>query len=373
MRIIFDIGHPAQVHLFRNAVRQLQFDGHDVAVTCSDKDVTVRLLEGYGIPYHLIGRSRRGLVKLFFEMLARDWRLLRFARSFRPDILVGGPGNVTAPTVGRLLRKPSIVFDDTEHSKYEHLLMDRLATMICTPVCYKRRLGRMQVRYDGYPPLAYLHPKYFKPDPSVLSALGLGGSEKLVVMRFVALQASHDSGASGFSPAAKVRLVEGFQSRGRVIITSESPLPEALRKYQLKVSPEQLHSIMSYADLYVGDGGTTAVEAALLGTPSVHCVRVARGDRVLSAADIHGTFWDLQNRYGLLFTFTDEEQAIRKAWELLGMADAKRIWRGRVENLLANSTDVTSFMTWIIPNSPSGLKRIRNHVPVRREKLTDAY
>ncbi len=372
MRIIFDIGHPAQVHLFRNAVWQLQRDGHEVAVTCSDKDVTIGLLRGYGVPYHVIGRSRRGVAKLFLEMLARDWRLLRFALSFKPDVMVGGPGNVTAPTVGRLLRKPSVVFDDTEHSRYEHLLMDRLATIICTPACYKKELGRPQLRYDGYPPLAYLHPRYFRPDPAVLSGLGLGEGEKLVVMRFVAFQASHDVATTGFSPAAKLKLVEGLEKHGRVIITSESPLPESLRKYQLRVSPEQLHSVLSYADLYVGDGGTTAVEAALLGTPSVHCIRVVRQGRVLSAADIHGSFWDLQNRYRLLYTFTDEEQAIGKAGELLGLTDAKKIWKGRVENLLANSTDVTSFITWVIRQSPSGLQHIRGQVSVR-ERLTDAY
>ncbi len=372
VRVIFDIGHPAQVHLFRNAIRQLQGEGHQVAITCSDKDVAIRLLEGYGIPYRVIGRSRRGLVRLAFEMLARDARLLRFARSFKPDILVGGPGNVTAPAVARLLRKPSVVFDDTEHSRYEHFLMDRLATIICTPASYKKRLGRMQVRYEGYPPLAYLHPRYFKPDPSVLPALGLAPGERVVVMRFVAFHASHDSATSGFSLAAKRRMVESFRKYGRVIITSESPLPEDLGQYQLKLSPEQLHSVLFYSDLYVGDGGTTAVEAALLGTPAVHCVRVARGDSVLSAADIHGTFWDLQNRYGLLFSYTDEDQAVRKAGELLGMTDAKKIWRDRLDSLLASSTDVTSFMAWIIPGSCSGIENIRGRMPVHGG-LTDAY
>lgn len=359
MRVIFDIGHPAHVHLFRNAIRILENSGHDVAITCSDKDVTIALLRSYGMSYHVIGKSRKGLFRLFFEMLARNARLFRFARSFKPDVLVGGAGNVTAPIVGRLLRKPSIVFDDTEHSKYEHLLMDRLATLILTPACFKKELGRKQVRYDGYHALAYLHPSYFKPDPSVLSLLNLAEGEKLVVMRFTAFQASHDAGVFGFSIAGKRRMIQDFRECARVVVTSESPLPEDLRQYQLKVSPEQLHSILYYSDLYVGDSGATTVEAALLGTPAVHCERTVRRGRVIAATDYCGTFWEIQSRYGLLYSFPDEDAALTKAAELLHMTGAKEIWRGKLDRLMAEKIDVSALMTWIVGDCPASMKQIR--------------
>jgi len=75
MRITFDIGHPGHVHFFKNAVRKLQDRGHEIAITSGDKDAAIALLWSYGMSYHVIGKSRKGLVRLFFEMVARASRL----------------------------------------------------------------------------------------------------------------------------------------------------------------------------------------------------------------------------------------------------------------------------------------------------------
>jgi hypothetical protein len=37
LKILIDIGHPAHVHFFRNAIRVLEGRGHDVKVTARDK------------------------------------------------------------------------------------------------------------------------------------------------------------------------------------------------------------------------------------------------------------------------------------------------------------------------------------------------
>ena len=39
---------------------------------------------------------------------------IQIARSFKPDLLVGGVGNVYVAHIGKLIGKPSIVFDGTE-------------------------------------------------------------------------------------------------------------------------------------------------------------------------------------------------------------------------------------------------------------------
>ena len=348
MRIIFDVGHPAQVHFFKHAVRKLQDRGHETAITCGDKDVTIALLKSYGMPYHVIGRSRRGLVRLFFEMVVRDIRLLRFARTFKPDVLVGGCGNVTAPTVARLLRKPSIVFDDTEHSKYEHFLMDRLATLICTPACYKKDLGAKQLRYDGYHPLAYLHYNYFRPDPSVLGDVGLAENERFVVVRFVSWAASHDVARHGF--IRKREFVERLSEHARVLVSSESAMDEHLEKYRLRVPPQKLHSLLHYASLSFGDGGTTAVESALLGTPTVHYEYARCKDGKYSTTQDIGVFDELVNRYGLVRTFSDEDEAIEESLSLIRNRDSKAECGERARRVFENKIDVTAFMVDLIEN-----------------------
>lgn len=47
--MFLDIGHPAQVHLFKNFYRVLREEGHGVVVYARDKDCTLKLLRAEGI------------------------------------------------------------------------------------------------------------------------------------------------------------------------------------------------------------------------------------------------------------------------------------------------------------------------------------
>ncbi|MFW9998329.1 MAG: hypothetical protein ACFFD4_40195, partial [Candidatus Odinarchaeota archaeon] len=60
---------------------------------------------------------------------------------------------------------PVYVFYDTEHATISNLLAYPFATCIYVPRCYRKQIRWRHVRYSGYHELAYLHPKYFKPDP----------------------------------------------------------------------------------------------------------------------------------------------------------------------------------------------------------------
>jgi predicted glycosyltransferase len=42
VRLLFDIGHPAHVHYFRNLVSLLEEGGHEVLVTSREKDILVK-------------------------------------------------------------------------------------------------------------------------------------------------------------------------------------------------------------------------------------------------------------------------------------------------------------------------------------------
>ena len=43
MKILFDMTHPADVHLFKNVLRSLENNGHEISVTTLDKDITIKL------------------------------------------------------------------------------------------------------------------------------------------------------------------------------------------------------------------------------------------------------------------------------------------------------------------------------------------
>jgi predicted glycosyltransferase len=86
MKILLDIHHPAHVHFFRNAIEILKQDGHKIIVTARDKDLTLRLLDSYQIPYVCISKESLSKFGLAKELLLRNQKLAKLVRSKRPDV-----------------------------------------------------------------------------------------------------------------------------------------------------------------------------------------------------------------------------------------------------------------------------------------------
>lgn len=331
MRILVDIGHPADVHLFRHAVAEWRARGHEVLITARDKDVAFTLLDHYGLDYISTGRAKGGIVAGGFELLGRLVTFGRIISRFRPDVMIGhgGPGWVH---VGWLRRIPSFLCADTEHARLNHVIALPFATKICTPACYKDDLGPKQVRYNGSHQLAYLHPRRYTPSPATLVAAGIEPEERFFLVRFVAWKATHDVGYQGFSTEGKKQLVRALSQIGRVIITSESPLPQELEPYRMSLSPTAILDLLYYSSLYVGEGGTMASEAAVLGTPAIYVNPLTMG------------YIEEEEAYGLLHRIVDEQQAIQRAVELARDETAKEAYRQRRERLLEDKVDVTAWL-----------------------------
>lgn len=354
MRILIDIGHPAHVHQFRNAIHLLEARGHDVLVTSRNKEVTFALLDKYSIPYVKVGDYANNNIKKAINMFKIDAELYSVTSKFQPDILIGGVGNVYIAHVSWLLRRPSILFNDTEHGKLQDQLSYPFTTTICTPSCYTRDLGEKQVRYNGYHELAYLHPNRFTPDPAVLTELDLAEGDPFIIVRFVSWQASHDVGYNGLTLDTKRKAVHEFEKYGRVFITSEKPLPEEFEKYRISVSPEKMHDLLYYATLLYGESATMASECAVLGTHAIFCDFAGRG------------YTDEEERdYNLVYNFkldeSSQENSIEKAVELLQDPALKTKGREKQKRLLNDKIDVTAFMVWFIENYPQSVAIIKRN------------
>jgi predicted glycosyltransferase len=336
MKVLLDILHPAHAHFFRHAIRLLESAGHEVMITARDKDLTLQLLARFGFPYHVISREAPSRAGLAGELLARDVRLAQVARRWRPDVMASIAGISTA-LVGFLTRIRNLVFYDTENATLSNLLSYPFATEVITPDCYRRRVLGRHVTYAGYHELAYLHPNRFRPDPSLLEAAGVDPEEPYSVVRFVSWRALHDVGkGGGISAVGRQRLLQVLSERGRVFVTSEDRLPEKLADFEIPVPPDQLHHLLSFARLYVGESSTMASESAILGTPAVYI-------------DPIGTpFTDEQEqRYGLCFNFKPEqlEDLLSCCRDLLER-DLKRQpkFQARRERMLADKIDVTDLI-----------------------------
>lgn len=351
MRVLFNIGHPAQVHLFKNLIWGMERRGHQCKITTIAKDVSLYLLDAYGFEYEVVGEGRPTLATKALELLRVESRLYRIARSFRPDLLIGGVGNVYVAHVGKLLRKPTIVFDDTEHAKIDHRLMDPFVSIICTPSCYREYIGPKQIRYNGYHELAYLHPNHFAPNPAVLTELDLIEDDPFIIVRFVSWEASHDVGQHGLRD--KVGLVKALEHYGRVLITSERALPPELQPYQIGVSPEKIHDLLYYATLYVGEGGTMASEAAVLGTHAIYVNSLGLG-----------YIAEENEKYHLISDFSGkactDETVQTEARRLLQNPDLRKVGKEKGYALVQDKIDVTAFMVWFVENFPDSVSLMKN-------------
>jgi hypothetical protein len=348
MKILIDIGHPAHVHYFRNFIKIMESKGHKFIVTTRDKECTIKLLEFYKINYICTGKSRKSVVGKMLSLLQNDLKIFLVALKHNPDIFLSFFLPFPAH-VGWILKKPVIGFTDTEHAALSIKLTKRFTDVILTPSCYTKDLGKKQIRFNGYMELCYLHPNYFKPNPSILNLLGVRENEKYVIMRFVSWNASHDVGHSGLSIEMKHKAVKELSKYAKVFISSEGELPKDLKQYQIKIPPEKMHDALAFATLFVGESGTMASECVMLGTPAFFI-------NTLTAGTL-----EMQEESGLLFMFTKFEGVLEKAVELLNTPNLKQEFQNRRQKMLADKIDVTAFMVWFVENFPESFKIMKEN------------
>ncbi len=344
MKIFVDIGHPAHVHYLKNTIRILQSKGHTFIITARDKEVTFRLLESFGLEYHNRGKGGTGLLKNIFYLIKTDWQLLKIARQHQPDIFFSGASAHMAH-VSKLMNKPYVGFDDTEHASLNQKLYLPFSDVILTPDCFNTSLGNKQIRFKSYLELAYLHPNYFKPDTEIKQKLGIPSNEKLALIRFVAWEAFHDRGQAGLSLEFKINLIKELSRYCRIIISSESKLPDTLKKFEFRFPPEKLHDIIFYSDIYIGEGATMASESVMLGVPAIYV-------NPLSA----GTLKEQEQKYGLVYQFENENGVLEKAFEILNLPNSKFSYHQKKLKLLSEKIDITAFFVWFIENYPLSFK-----------------
>lgn len=320
--------------------------GHEVLITATKKDISLKLLDNLGYRYVNLGSYGDTLLQKLINLPIIDLRMYRAVKKFDPDLFIG-LGSIRAPHVAFALRKKSIVIDDTEISREQMMLFLPFVNVVCTPAYFKLDLGRKQVRFNAYKELAYLHPAYFQPDPRVLDTLGIKSDETFIVVRFITWGASHDLGHHGI--VNRLEFVRQLEKYGRVFVSSEGDLGPEFDGYRLDLPPEKFHDLLSYATLYVGEGGTTATEAALLGTHSI---------LIDTSAKQCGNFHDLHS-YGLLW-FTDHtDEGLLLAKKLLQDPSTKIKGREKLQKLLDEKIDINKFIVWFVENYPESFLRMK--------------
>lgn len=361
MRIMIDIGHPAHVHLFKNFAKIMIGKGHQVLFTCREKEFEIELLKANGFTYQSFGRKYKSIIGKILGLLKFDFMEWKACLKFKPDVLLSH-GSMYAAHAAWLVRKPHIAFDDTYNMEQIHLY-EPFTPVLLTGDYDHPQISKKEIRYAGYHELSYLHPNYYKPDKGVLKDLGVRPDEKYVLVRFIALNATHDIGNKGVSPKQKIEAVKKLSKYARVFISAEGALPKELEEYRLKTRPEQILDVMAFASLVWGESITIPAEAAVLGVPAIN-------NNNMKSWYLH----DEQDNYGLCFCYKANEEELEKALqqciELLkrDKQELANEWRAKRDKLLNDHIDVTAFLVWFVENYPES-KRIMTDNPEYQKRF----
>jgi predicted glycosyltransferase len=164
-------------------------------------------------------------------------------------------------------------------------------------------------------------------------------------MRFVAMKGHHDVGQQGLTLDQKEALVNLLKPHGRVIITSERAIEPEFEQYRLPVPPEDIHSLMAYSSMFVGDSQTMTSEAAVLGVPALKCNTFAGR---LSVPNM------LEQQYELCKAYTPEQfgDMYSNIEQLLAKdpTELKTEWQAKRQKMLSEMIDPTEFFVNYIEN-----------------------
>ena len=348
MRILIYLGHPAHFYNYRNVILKLKADGHEVDVLIKKKDVLEDLLDNEGIPYHNILKEGRkdSTLGIAWGLLKRTWRLNAFCSKIHPDLLTGT--SVENSIIGKLRHIPGININEDDaavvpkYAKLSYPWADEILTPI---VCDNGKWNNKSVKYNSYHELAYLHPDHFTPDRRIVEKYFQVDAPYFLI-RFAKLKAHHDSGIKGINTEIAQHLIDILKPYGRVFISSERELEPQFEPYRIHIKPIDMHHVMAFADLYLGDSQTMAAEAGVLGVPFVRFNDfVGRIGYLRELEDVY------QLGYGIK---TDQVGKLYETVErLIMMPERKSVFKQRRAQMLSEKINFAAFLTWFIEQYPS--------------------
>lgn len=365
MKVLVYLGHPAHFYLYKNAITQLRADGHQVEICIKKKDILQQLLDNQGWKYHNILKEGRKSNKLGMAigMLKRTWRQMSICLKFKPDILTGT--SVENSYIGKILSIPVINCneDDAAAVPLYAKLSYPWANVILNPiVCNSGKWDTKAIKYPSYQELAYLHPNHFTPSTSVVSGYGIDINQPYFIFRFASLKAHHDSGISGINTEIAQHLIDILAPHGTIYITSERPLEPQFEKYRIHINPLDMHHVMAFASLYIGDSQTMAAEAGVLGTPFVRFNDfVGRIGYLRELEDVYQLGYGIRaSNTPILHKEDGSEQphgkeALYETVEKLLARSAderKKLFAARREKMLEDKIDYSKFLVWFVENYP---------------------
>lgn len=320
MKYIFELNHPKHYYQFKYIMQMLQKNGHMVHVLARDKDVLLNVLQEENVPYEIFGLHAKNMRDKVLAIPKLVLNYYKIAKRLKPDFIIS-KASLYGTLVARLIGTKAIIFPDSEVVKLTNKVVVPMCSAVITPATFGLDFGKKHIRIKGFFEDCYLSPSVFQPKEDVIKQYGL--KRPYALFRFVGWYANHDVNNAGFTTEQKRQLLELAEQKMTVYISSEKKLPEDLEKYKLPTPAAEIHSVLAYADLYVGDSQTMATEAALLGTPAI------RSNSFVGPNDMTN-FIVLEQQYNLLRNIRDYDGVIATIQDML-QNSCKQEWETKKE------------------------------------------
>ena len=356
MKLLIQLSHPAHFYLYRNVIKILENKGHKIYVLIKSKDILEKILKCDNISFiNITPREHRqtkcGIVR---DLFIREVKILLFTLMHKIDVITGCTPEVAH--VGWLLSKPRInLEEDDAHiiPKFFKIAGFAIDAYLSPISCDNGKYEHKSVKYPSFHELAYLHPNHFSPNKSIVEKY-FTTNRPYFILRFAKLNAHHDDGVQGISTKVAQRLIDILTPHGNIYITSERELEPQFEQYRIKINPLDMHHVMAYASLYIGDSQTMAAEAAVLGIPFVRF-----NDFVGRIGYLNELENDYQLGYGIKASESGSiERLCNAVSELANLTLQDRTIRYQTRRLkmLSEKIDYAKFLIWFIENYPESKK-----------------
>jgi predicted glycosyltransferase len=356
MKILVYLGHPAHFHNYKISIKEWQSNGNEVFILIKKKDVLEELLLSEEFRFWNILSEGRSDTKMgiFLGTLKRTLALFTFCVKHKPDILTGT--SVENSFVGAILRIPvvNINEDDAAVVPLYAKLSYPLANVILNPnVCNSGKWNKKAIKYNSLHELAYLHPDHFSPNRSIVDKY-FDSNKNYFLIRFAKLTAHHDIGKTGISNDIAQQIIDILQPLGEVYITSERQLEKQFEPFRINIAPKDIHHIMAFTKLFIGDSQTMAAEAGVLGIPFIRF-----NDFVGQIGYLNEL--ELSYKLGVGIKTSEIEKIYSTIQKLAKQSDIYEENRIRQMKLLNDKFNFQKFLSWFISTYPVSYKVIKKN------------
>lgn len=273
MKVWIDITNAPHAHFFKGVIKELERMNHEIIVTTREFDGLTEILDMLGIEYYTVGKhGGRTLEGKLLASAERTYKLSRLIIEEKPDISLY-KHSVEAPRVAFGLGIPSVGFVDNETAVAQNKLMLPLTSLIIYPKAIDAydliKFGadpNFMRPLNGFSELAHLYD--FKPTRKTLRDLGVKKKE-YIVMRTEPVKANYFEGPEKSILEDVIPLLPEIPI---VLFLRTKEQRKRFEKFENVIIPNKpidTLSLLYYARLMMGAGGTMNREAIALGTPTI--------------------------------------------------------------------------------------------------------